>query len=312
MTFFKLIRYKNLIMVLLTMVLVKYALLNDLQENSLFSTLLFSISAFSILCLTAAGYVVNDILDSKADLINKPNKVFVGNKISTKNAWWMYSILNLVGITICIYVIEVMSYSYSYLVMYLLTGILLYLYSAFFKKWILIGNLIIAGFCAGIVLIVFVLEIDGQDKSNSIWHSVGDSIQRSIVFMTIASYMIFSFLTTLVREIIKDIEDIDGDYQMKMKTLPIVLGRRRARNVAIGLSILLVFLLMVVLKILLEDSFFLSLATYLLVGTLLPTIYFTYKLWSAKKKKHFHLLSNMMKMIMFFGILSMILFTFNP
>jgi 4-hydroxybenzoate polyprenyltransferase len=136
-------------------------------------------------------------------------------------------------------------------------------------------------------------------------------LENGELILFVLFYGVFSFLTTMVREIIKDIEDIDGDYLMKMKTLPIILGRKRAQNIAIGHSFVLILVLIFVLKTLFQDPDYLNLGMYLLMSTLLPMLYFTYLLWTAKKKRHFENLSDLMKIIMLMGILSMILFTFG-
>ena len=83
-SFLKLIRYKNLFMVLLTMVLTKYALLDSLIPNIEFSHFNFFLFAISILLITAYGYTINDLFDITADQINKPKKVFINKYISKK------------------------------------------------------------------------------------------------------------------------------------------------------------------------------------------------------------------------------------
>ena len=80
------------------MVLVKYALLSLSDKETSFTLLLFTVSCFSILCLTAAGYIVNDMIDLKADLINKPNKIFIGKGIHKNTSWRMYAVLNVLGL----------------------------------------------------------------------------------------------------------------------------------------------------------------------------------------------------------------------
>ena len=121
-------------------------------------------------------------------------------------------------------------------------------------------------------------------------------------------YISFSVLTNVIREIIKDIEDINGDLKIKAKTLPIVLGRKRASKVAFFFSAVLLVVLLVVLQSLKEEYLLLF---YGLIFILLPLLYFMYKLWISKTKKDFSKLSNLMKLIMLFGILSMILFKFR-
>ena len=112
-SFLKLIRYKNLLMVLLTMVLTKYVLIESFVERSYLSNFHFSILALSVIFITAGGYVVNDIFDIETDKINKPNKVFVTKTISKKNAWYVYIILNSIGFFLgCFLSIKIQEYYY--------------------------------------------------------------------------------------------------------------------------------------------------------------------------------------------------------
>tara|TARA_B100001063_G_C16610862_1_gene475672 strand:- start:256 stop:621 length:366 start_codon:yes stop_codon:yes gene_type:complete len=121
--------------------------------------------------------------------------------------------------------------------------------------------------------------------------------------------MFFAFLTTMIREIIKDIEDINGDYIVKLKTLPILIGKTRARNISIFLSlVLLLFLFLVSSNYFISKKYFLG--TIMLMISIIVVL-FIFKSWNASTKKQFHYLSNLMKLIMFIGILSMILFKFK-
>ena len=292
MAFLKLIRYKNLFMVLLTMVLTKYALIHSLIGKTYLSNLDFSILVLSVLLITAGGYIINDIYDIETDRVNKPNKVFINNNISKKNAWSYYHIFSLIGLFLSTYLtyknLEVFHFLY-----FLGTVLLLFIYSKFLKQQVLIGNLIIAFFCSLIIWITYSFN--------------GLMFANKMVFFIIISYILFSFSTTLIREIIKDIEDINGDLKIKAKTLPIIIGRKRASKVAFFFTSFLLIFLLIVLQYLKNKHLFLG---YGIVFILLPLLYFMYKLWFAETKEDFSKLSSLMKIIMLFGILSMLLFKF--
>ena len=83
-SFFQLIRYKNLLMVLLTMILTKYALINSFISDPSLTSIDFIILSLSILFITAGGYIINDLYDIEADTINKPLKVYISKSISKK------------------------------------------------------------------------------------------------------------------------------------------------------------------------------------------------------------------------------------
>jgi 4-hydroxybenzoate polyprenyltransferase len=307
MTFLRLIRYKNLIMVLLTMILTKYALIEPAIFQGYLSDIDFIIFALSVLWITAGGYIINDIYDVELDQINKPQKTFVGTAISKKNAWMLYVVFSTIGLGFATY-ISIRKHLPNHILYYLIGVTGLYFYSRYFQKKVLIGNLIIAFICGALIYLTYSFDfrvhhemILENSKSETI-----TCIQQRIGI--IKFYIAFSFFGTLIREIIKDIEDIDGDYNAGYQTLPIVFGIKRTRNFVIALSIL--FLL---------GLFFYTYFYYLIqnwsvtiaLGSISAfTVYFLYKLWFATAKKQFRQLSTLMKLILFFGILSMILFTF--
>ncbi len=308
MTFFKLIRYKNLIMVLLTMVLVKYCMIASVLDNPNLSDLEFIIYALSVLLITAGGYIINDIYDIDIDKINKPKKTFVGNSISIKNAWTLYAVLSIGGMGLAIYISIIKSLP-EYILLFLFGYACLFFYSRYFQKKPLIGNIIIAFICGALIYLTYLFDFR-LDYDQFYEKIISEKLSKAPSRISeIKFFIAFSFLGTLIREIIKDIEDIDGDYNAGYQTLPIVLGKRRARDVSIFMSILFIILLI------LNTVYFYSMG-YLLVTIAMSmicglTLYMLYELWTAKTKKHFHFLSNLMKMILFFGILSMILFTFD-
>ncbi|MCH3882057.1 MULTISPECIES: geranylgeranylglycerol-phosphate geranylgeranyltransferase [Tenacibaculum] len=296
-SFLKLIRYKNLLMVLLTMVLTKYALIESFVSPSYLSNFKFVLLTISVLCITAGGYIINDIFDIETDKINKPNKVFIDVTISKSNAWRFYLVFTFWGIIIGKY-LSVTLLDIKYSLIFVICSILLFIYSYFFKRVSLIGNLIISFLISLSILLVYEFHY----KLALINENFTSLLLQNIIF----SYIIFSFFTTLVREIIKDIEDINGDLKINAKTLPIVIGRKRANRVALGFSVLLLlFLIVLIREFIIEEPVFLA---YSIVFLLIPIGNFIYKLYDAKTKKDYSYLSKLMKLIMFFGILSMLLF----
>ena len=307
MAFLKLIRYKNLLMVLLTMIFTKYALIHSFLKETYLSHLEFSLLALSVVLITAGGYIINDIYDIETDKINKPNKVFINVTISKKNAWKSYYLLTVLGLTVSLY----LSYNkhlpyHSFYFLFTIIG--LYFYSKNLKRKVLLGNLLVSILCALVIYLVFSFDfrIDKKALIENISIDKIHDLQFGKTFIEI--FIFFSFLTTFIREIIKDIEDINGDLKLNAKTLPIVIGRKRASKVAFFSSGLLLIFLLIVLQFFQSDMLFLS---YGIVLVLLPLLYFMYLLWTAENKKDFSKLSSLMKVIMLFGILSMLLFAIN-
>ncbi len=287
-------------MVLLTMVLTKYALINSFLENTYLTNFDFLLLILSVLLITAGGYIVNDIFDIETDKINKPNKVFINVLIPKKIAWYNYFLFTLSGLFIGFY-LSIKNFTEITLCLYFASIIILFLYSKFLKKLPLFGNLAIS------ILITFPIFLVSS-ISLSLFNNINDQVLINYYNLenTVNIYCFFAFITTLIREIIKDIEDVDGDLKIKAKTLPILFGRKRASKVAFLCSCILLFLLLILSQFIINKAFLLF---YGIVLILLPLLYFMFLLWKAEKKKDFSKLSSLMKLIMLFGILSMLLFT---
>ncbi len=305
MDFLKLIRYKNLLMVLLTLVLAKYALIHTFLVNSYLSDFHFSILTLSVLSITAGGYIINDIYDIEADKINKPNKLFIDKTISKKNAWTSYFLLTFFGLTLGVF-LSISELLPLYSLYFIFTIIGLFFYSKNFKKQILIGNIVVSFFVGLTFFLLISFELHNNfetpynDKTNGVY--------MIFPFGAVMGYSFFSFLTTFVREIIKDIEDINGDLKLKSNTLPIIIGRKRASKIAFFFSAVLLVFLLFILQIIKSNILILG---YGIIFILAPLLYFLYKLWFSKSKKDYAQLSNILKIIMLFGILSMLLFTIH-
>lgn len=303
--FLKLIRYKNLLMVVLTMVLTKYALINSF--TSTISDTLFILLTISILCITTSGYIINDVFDIEADKINKPTKVFVGTTISKKNALLLYYILSILGLALGVYA-SYLKENISYVIFFIGTIILLYWYSKLLKRIAIIGNIVTAFLVALTIFMVFVFDVKNPSTASNLLEAIANFFASISVTIAVFVYIIFAFFMILIREIIKDIEDIKGDYALKMKTLPILIGVKRTKNVVLIISSLVFLFILLLLK---EELLHIPLLLwYAIVFITLPFVWFLFKLFSAKTTKDFQLLSKLVKVIMFFGIVSMALIKF--
>jgi len=280
------------------MILTKYALINSYVVSAS-SDVEFLALSISVILITAGGYVVNDIFDVEADKINKPKKVIITQSISKKQGWTFYIVLNCIGVFLGLYLSfnsQLISLSYYFIG----TFLLLFLYSKYLKRLPLIGNLLISILVSMPMFLVYEFQNSLAIKNNM--------FTNLFLFIVISQYILFAFLSTFVREIIKDIEDVKGDYNLKMKTLPILLGRKRTRNIAIVFTMIFFSFLILTLKEAINSTMY-YLLTIILIGIFLVSL-FIYKLWNAETKNQFHYLSNLMKIIMLLGILSMGLFKF--
>lgn len=302
--FLKLVRYKNLFMVLLTLILTKYVLIDSFNSNNGLSHFNFSILCISILSITAAGYIINDVFDIETDQINKPNAILIKNDINIDTAKSYYKFLNIVGVLFGVFVsfrIEQINYS----LIFFITAYMLYLYSKRLKRIALIGNLLVALLVSFSIVTVFIFDASSTHTSNHIIEAIFQLFNEFALSITVFGYAYFAFSLTLIREIIKDIEDIKGDYAAKMKTLPIVFGINRTSKVAFFISIIIFISFVFMTKDLLENLYY---AIYGVLFVFLPFLWYLSKLWVASSSEQFKQLSLLLKWIMFFGIISMLLF----
>ncbi len=295
-----LIRYKNLLMVFLSMFLTKYFLIESFISSPLLSDIDFIILTISILLITMGGYLINDIYDIESDKINKPDKVYITKIISIKNGQFLYFLTSITGLILGLYlsVNKNLNHLSGY---FIVTVIILFVYTKILKKLPLIGNVIVALLVSLPIFLVY--EFDHS------MISIKDIFDNLFLSIIIFFYLLFAFLTTLIREIIKDLQDIKGDNKLKLKTLPIMIGKKRTINFLIFLSFLLQLLLLMVLIDSFKNDQYLIL--FFLITLSLLVAYLIYKLRVPFKNNQYQLLSSLMKIIMLVGVLSMTVFKFN-
>jgi len=299
-SFLHLIRYKNLLMVFLSMFLTKYFLIESFISTPLLSDIDFIILTTSILLITMGGYLINDIYDIESDKINKPDKVYISTIISIKSGLFLYFLTSITGLILGLYLS--INKNLNHLSgFFIVTVILLFIYTKILKKLPLIGNIIVALLVSLPIFLVYEFDhsmISIKDIFNNLFLSI-------IIFF----YLLFAFLTTLIREIIKDLQDIKGDNKFKLKTLPIMIGNKRTINFVVFLSFLLQLLLLLVLIDSFKNDYYLILIFSITLSLLVA--YLIYKLREPFKNNPYQLLSSLMKIIMLVGVLSMTIFKFN-
>ena len=291
------IRWKNVLMIALVMTLFKFVLFQRFLLNVSLDLVHFVLLVFSTMFVAIAGYIINDIYDVKADAINKPDKLFVGKKISRSAAYNQFIVFNSIGLLLGMYLSYHVGHT-SYFILYVLSSLLLYAYAKRMKKLLLVGNLAIAlvVFLSTVLLVVF----DVLPVTNSF-----NEDQQSMAFKWVLLFGVFSFLLTLLREIVKDMEDIKGDKATGVKSLPIVIGESKTK------LILLINTFVIVLSVgyfaYVLWQFDTLAAIYLSIFVAMPMLYFAYELWRASEANHFHRSSNLLKLVMLFGILTLLL-----
>ena len=337
-SFIRLIRFKNLLIITLTQVVIKFSLISPYLSNSALSNIDFCIYLFALIAIVAGGYIINDIYDIEIDKINKPEARIIEKKISKKFAFKAYYMLNLIGITSGFYA----AYQVNKLwlgIIFIYFTISLWQYSKQHKISFIIGNLQVAFLTALSILNLVLLDIEefstllmnlgwmiysclGQDTwGNFIREEYIEPISSPIILYIIIFYAGFSFITTLIREIIKDLEDAEGDTKIGANTLAIKFGMQRTKQIIILLNILpilgIAYFQYFQYSVLsstfsIELSYwgvnYISAAYTVLLQVLLITLIL--KVSSSHTKADFHAASTLSKTIMIMGILSIPLFTY--
>lgn len=310
-SFLKLIRLPNLLIVAATQYLMRFAIIGAILSfynrgaEGAFEFVLqmsefdFFILVLSTVCLTAGGYVINDYFDTKTDLLNRPKTVIVGNTISRRSTMAIHIALNVIGVLGGAYVSYIAGYKFFGLIFIGVTGILWY-YSTTYKRQFLIGNIIVALLTALVPLMVALFEIPLLNKAYSEILIEYDHNFNSI-FNWIAAFSFFAFFTTLIREIIKDVEDFEGDNAYGRKSLPIVLGVFYTKIIILSLVAITVAALVYIYIVYLQGS---NLTLwYLIIAQLIPFILLIIKTITAKNKRDYWVASLLVKFIMLFGVM---------
>jgi len=292
--FLNLVRWKNLLLITYVFILLKFQFFKVFNTKTNLTDFQFFLLLFSVLAIMAAGYIINDIFDIKTDEINKPNKVIVSRLISVEKAQNWYKILNVIGIGLGIILcLKIEKPTYSFI--FICASLLLYYYSKKLKKIPFIGNLTIAFLISFSIFILAIFEMNVVEKSEI----------NNFSFYSILILSGFAFIINIIREIVKDIEDVNGDNTLNLKTLPIIFGRKRIQYLASIFCLIPIGFLAYIILIFNETYKFLTI--YLLFFSLIPLLYIFIKLRSVKKKKEFHQLSSLLKIIMFLGINSLLI-----
>lgn len=278
--FFKLIRWKNLLLIALMQFLITRFILDNFNIINLFLLV-------TTLLITASGYIINDYFDITSDSINKPSKQLVGKSISKKQTIQYYIVSLFLGLSSGFY-LSYIAGKPLYVIYFILISLLLYLYSKYLKGTPLVGNITVSVLLSFSVYIIVLFN-----------NSIDLIAEKTYHVSIILTYTVFAFLLNLIREIIKDIEDIKGDMLQNIKTLPITFGINKAKNIIV-----------IICNITLLFSFFIFYYTnntgklIVLFTVIIPIFIFIFKLLKATKKYDFKKLSTYIKLIIFVGILT--------
>lgn len=326
--FLKLIRLPNLLILAFTQYVIRFFMLKPYldargYENSLFqvkfqiSEIDFFLLVLSTILIAAAGYIINDYFDVRIDEVNRPATNVVGKTIKRRVAMALHTAFNIVGVLLGLWI----SWKYGVFragaFFFLAAPALLWFYSTNLKRQFLIGNIVIALLTGLIPLVGVIFELMAIAVYLREEARLSDPVIQALnlvvpAFFAIV-YSIFAFMITLIREIVKDIEDYEGDMEYGCKTLPIVLGLSRAKKIVIGLcGVLFTGMAYVIYVWWLDNSqpmdqgevgvwptyFF----VYVIVMLILPMAWVMRKIWKGNSKQDWRFVSGFLKYLMVAGV----------
>jgi 4-hydroxybenzoate polyprenyltransferase len=303
--FFRLVRWPNLIFISLTQSLFYFCILipsfylgHPVLENILKIDDFILLSLSSVL-IAAAGYIINDYFDLQIDMVNKPGKVVVEKIIKRRWAIIWHWLLSGFGIAIGFY----LSWKLRNIFIgpsNLVCVLLLWFYSTGLKKKLLIGNILISLLTAWVIGVLYLCEFRIHRFVSPEFHG---ALSRVYKFAVV--YSSFAFIISIVREVIKDMEDMEGDARYERRTMPLVWGLNAAKLFCYTWLTILVAALICIQFYVLQYRWWLTII-FTCLGVIYPIFRVLKKLSVATETAQFHKLSNLIKSIMMMGILSMI------
>ena len=313
MKYLRLIRLRHLLIIAGIMYSLRYFMLEPIlgmYGYSLISSHFeFSLMVFSVLLITGAASIINNYFDRKSDLMNRPNDVIVGTIINRRFAIILHSVLSFIGVIVGFYLCA-LSGHFWYGLSFILISIIFYLYSGYFKRRLLIGNIIISLLIAGITFLPWLTEFVFAKSHYT--QAFPSKIYHHLMILSLG-FSVAAFLLNLAREIIKDIVDFRGDYQTGSKTIPIVYGKQLARRIS-SLTLLLTGLFII-------TSWFVYLRNipaiqhniisviYLSIFLIVPLFFLALSIHKAKKSRQLKQIISTIQLLMLLGVLfSLIIF----
>lgn len=275
---FSVVRGYNILVIIAAQYLTSIYILapNKPLGRVLFDSNLFIIVLASALAI-ASGYIINNFYDTEKDLINRPHKTFLDNYISQKTKLSVYFTLNILSVILASYV------SFKAVLFFSIYIFFLWFYSHKLKKYPFIGNLTASFLAVTPFFVVFVFYLNFD-----------------VIIFIHATYL---FLIISIRELVKDLENLKGDFTQEYRTIPVVYGVAFTKKIATAL----VALTSIPTLLLLVKDFNIGYMYYYFIFAFLLLIAFLYFLWKSKSKLQYTILHNLLKLIIVLGVFSILL-----
>lgn len=302
--FLRLVRFQNLLVVALTQLLVYYRIILPALDVQSIEGVLRPWKFFELclvtLAITASGYLVNDLRDVRIDAINHPGKNMV-LKLGKPNVQWIFGSLVFVGYLFALLLAFRLG-ERQLLFLFPLAIAVLAAYSVTLKRIPFIGNFLVALYCAGVPGVLVLSERAALNELIAVNPALGlDTVRVCILFMA------FAFVATLLRELVKDLEDIRGDTQEGRRTLPVLLGVTMSRQLAVVLAVMVI--VSILSPVFLGWPAFLQPPMLICIGLLLVGVMLILaQLMRARQQVDYHQLSLQIKFLLIGGLGLLIFF----
>ncbi len=306
-SFFVLVRSVNLIFIILTQLLFYHFIIAPVyasfQITPILSPSLFYILVTASVLIAAGGYIINDYFDLNIDKINKPKRMVIDKSIGRRWAMFWHLSVSVIGLLLSAWV----SWKVENLFVFwfnALSILLLWIYSTTLKKKLLIGNIVISLLTAWVIGVLLLCEFNPRVLRDSSSHAAFIHVYKMAVL-----YGGFAFVVSVIREIIKDMEDAEGDRKYGCKTVPIVWGFSTAKIILQGLllSLLAAFIIVMGYALLRQWIWVLVFTLFMVFFQLIPIMR---NIQKGQTADTYHRISNQIKFLMLSGIGSMILLYF--
>ena len=304
--FFQLLRVGNLVFIaILLFVMEKWVatpLLHLARFQELMPWWILCLLILSTVLIAAGGYVINDYFDVKIDRINRPDDLVVTRHISRDGAMRLFQVLSGIGI-ISGLAVAWWARSWTLGMTYIVIPGLLWFYSASYKRQLIVGNIVVAFVSALVPMLIAIVNAD------HLRHLYGEALTYTPIvgqlYVWLSGFALFAFLITLIREMVKDIEDINGDCEMECRTMPIVWGIKTTKIIATTLLIATIALIAYMAFMVLPfpynwQSFS---ARYVVFGLMIPIVCAVILLWASKTPLEYRRTQLIIKFVMFMGML---------
>ena len=302
--YLKLFRWHNLLIIAATQYLFRYAIILPALAGAgvvpVLTHLEFLLLVVATMMIGAAGYAINDYFDLRIDRINKPGRIVLGKDLSRRHAIFSHSLLNVLAVGIGVFLSWRVGF-WPLAVVFLAVPSLLWLYSIRYKRKFLVGNLLVAFLSAFVIGIVWVVEY------RSLEGMAGLQAVSALVGLFARVFAFFAFFTTLIREVIKDVEDLKGDARAGCKTIPVILGVSATRKLLLVMIALLV-VFVGYFQYLLFTTGWQLLMVYLLFLVQIPALGLFIQGLRAISPPAFRRMQQLLKFVMLTGVLAMLLF----